>query len=239
MAPPATIRIDRRFCGPPRAGNGGYTCGRLAAFLPGVAVVRLRTGAPLDADLRVEVTGTEARLFHEATLVAEARVATLDLEPPKAPTIDEAEAASRVSPGLVAHPLPRCFACGPEREPGDGLRILPGPILGRGLVAAPWIPHAAFADGAGVLPEFVWAALDCPSGWAVGESPQGSAILLGELCARIDGPVLAGQRHVITGWPVATEGRKRMAGAAIYSEAGRPLAVVRATWIVVPRAAIE
>jgi hypothetical protein len=239
VAPPTTIRIDGRFCGPPRFGNGGYTCGRLAAFLPGVAVVRLRIGAPLDVDLRVEVNGTEARLFHEATLVAEARATTLDLEPPKAPTIDEAVAASKVSPGLVAHPLPRCFACGPQREAGDGLRILPGPVPGRDLLAAPWVPHAACADGPRVRPEFVWAALDCPSGWAVGETPEGSAILLGELCARIDGPVLTGQRHVITGWSVGTEGRKRMAGAAIYTETGQPLAVARATWIVVPRSAIE
>lgn len=239
MALLTTIRIAGRFCGPPRFGNGGYTCGRLAGFLPGVVVVRLRTGAPLDIDLRVEANGTEARLFHEATLVAEARVATLDLEPPKAPTVDEAVAASRAAPGRVAHPLPRCFACGPQREAGDGLRILPGPIPGRELVAAPWIPHAAFADGTGVRPEFVWAALDCPSGWAVGEAPEGSAILLGELCARIDRPVLAGRQHVITGWPLAAEGRKRMAGAAIYSDSGQPLAVARATWIVVPRTALD
>lgn len=239
MASSATIRIDGRFCGPPRAGNGGYVSGRLAGFLPGVAVVRLRTGVPLEVDLRVEASGSEARLFQEATLVAEARVATLDLEPPRAPMFDEAAAAARAAPGLVAHELPRCFACGPQRAPGDGLRILPGPVPGRGLVAAPWIPEAAFADGTGVRPEFVWAALDCPGGWAVEEVSEGAAILLGELCARIDRPVLPGRQHVVTGWSMGAEGRKRMAGAAIYSDSGQPLAVARATWIVVPRAALE
>jgi hypothetical protein len=231
VAPPTTIRIDGRFCGPPRFGNGGYTCGRLAAFLPGVAVVRLRIGAPLDVDLRVEVNGTEARLFHEATLVAEARATTLDLEPPKAPTIDEAVAASKVSPGLVAHPLPRCFACGPQRESGDGLRILPGPVPGRDLLAAPWVPHAAFADGPRVRPEFVWAALDCPSGWAVDDF-QREGVLLGRMAAEIDRLPVPGEPHVIVGWRVGEDGRKRFAGSALLTAEGEALVRARSTWIV-------
>jgi hypothetical protein len=31
----ATIRIDRRFRGPPESGNGGYVCGCLAQFVVG------------------------------------------------------------------------------------------------------------------------------------------------------------------------------------------------------------
>ena len=34
-------------------------------------------------------------------------------------------------PGLTSHPFPTCFACGTDREPGDGLRIFPGPVAGR------------------------------------------------------------------------------------------------------------
>ena len=39
----ASIVIPRRFNGPPRSGNGGYVCGRIAQFLSGPVRVRLRT----------------------------------------------------------------------------------------------------------------------------------------------------------------------------------------------------
>ena len=32
-----SIIIDRRYCGPPNSGNGGYVCGRLARHIPGGA----------------------------------------------------------------------------------------------------------------------------------------------------------------------------------------------------------
>ena len=39
------LTIPRRFNGPPRSGNGGYVCGRLASYLDGPASVRLRVAA--------------------------------------------------------------------------------------------------------------------------------------------------------------------------------------------------
>jgi hypothetical protein len=44
-----------------------------------------------------------------------------------------------------------------------------------------------------------------------------------------------GERCAITAWPVGRDGRKRFAEAAIHGEAGRLLAVARATWIAVDR----
>jgi hypothetical protein len=41
-----------------------------------------------------------------------------------------------------------------------------------------------------------------------------------------------GERHVVVGWPVGEEGRKRDAGSALYSHAGDVLAIARSTWIV-------
>ena len=48
-----TITIPRRFCGPPDSGNGGYVCGRLASFIDGPAVVRLKVPTPLDEEMEV------------------------------------------------------------------------------------------------------------------------------------------------------------------------------------------
>jgi hypothetical protein len=50
----ATLSIDRRFCGPPGSGNGGYTAGHLAALIGDSAEVTLRRPPPLETEMRVE-----------------------------------------------------------------------------------------------------------------------------------------------------------------------------------------
>lgn len=225
------ITIPRRFNGPPASGNGGYVCGRLARYLDGPAKVRLRAPPPLDRALRVESNGDEARLFDGERLVAEARRSALDLAAPVAPTFAAAEAASTSYTGFVRHPLPYCFVCGPKRAEGDGLRIFPGRRADDTVFAAPWVPHASLDDGGGqVAPEFLWAALDCAGAFAalpVGEQP----VLLGELCARLDGDVAIGERCVVAAWVIGSEGRKHFAGTALFNAAGAAVAVARATWI--------
>jgi EmrB/QacA subfamily drug resistance transporter len=42
--------------------------------------------------------------------------------------------------------LPACFACGPDRRPGNGLRILVGRVAGRALSADIWYPGEALAE---------------------------------------------------------------------------------------------
>ena len=42
------------------------------------------------------------------------------------------------------------------------------------------------------MPEYMWAALDCPSGFAVMPLPEGKTILLGELCVQIESTVTLG-----------------------------------------------
>ena len=39
--------------------------------------------------------------------------------------------------------------CGPDRAEGDGLRVFPGPVAGRGLWAAPWTPDPSVAGADG------------------------------------------------------------------------------------------
>jgi hypothetical protein len=46
--------IPSRFCGPPGSGNGGYVCGRIAAYLDGPVTVTLRRPPPLATPMTVE-----------------------------------------------------------------------------------------------------------------------------------------------------------------------------------------
>ncbi len=55
------------------------------------------------------------------------------------------------------------------------------------------------------------------------------------MSARIEAQPRPGERCVITAWETGRDGRKRVAEAAAYSEAGTLLAVARATWIEVDR----
>ena len=224
-----TVLIPRRFCGPAESGNGGYVCGRLAAFVHGAAVeVTLRQPPPLDEPLLVVHEQERVLLLAGNLLVAEAAAADLDLDMPPAVSWDDAVAASARYVGFEEHAFPECFVCGPAREPGDGLRIFAGPVAGvEGVVAAPWIARE-------VAPEIVWAAIDCPGAFAVGFSARGETVL-GRMAARIVRLPAEGERCVSIGWPIREEGRKLYAGTALFSETVELLALARQTWIV-PRA---
>jgi hypothetical protein len=220
-----------RFNGPPGSGNGGYVSGRMARYVSGPASVRLRVPPPLDRDLKVEAAGDEALLFDGETLVAQAQRTHLELSPPAAPTFAEAETAAKAYAAFARHPLPHCFVCGLARAEGDGLRIFPAPTRDEGVLAAPWVPDASLDDGTGhVASEFLWAALDCAGAFAVMEDPE-QPLILGELSARLDRGLAIGEPTVVVTWPLGVDGRKRFAGTALYS-AGVPVAVARATWIV-------
>jgi hypothetical protein len=70
-------------------------------------------------------------------LVAEVRPAAVGLTMPGTASPAEAPAAAGRYPLSQSHPFPTCFTCGPDRAPGDGLRIFPGPLPGGDLWAAP------------------------------------------------------------------------------------------------------
>jgi len=233
-----TLVISRRFCGPTNSGNGGYVCGRVAAHIPGAASVRLKAPPPLETELRLDRSESAVRLLDDPKLIAEARPAVFDLTPPVAPNFAEAERASKDFLYFTRHSFPQCFVCGPQRAVGDGLRIFPGPVRSKTMVAAPWIPHESLADASGkVGKEFLWAALDCTSVFSILPVPEGMTVVLGELCVRIDGVVSPNERCVAIGWPLQVDGRKRFAGSAVFSSQGSAAAVGRATWIEVPKSA--
>jgi len=225
------LTIDPRFRGPRESGNGGYTCGILAELLPEPAEVTLRLPPPLARPLRLRREDGRVELYDGDALVAEAGPAEVDLEAPTPVDFAAAQRAARRYSGFEEHAFPTCFVCGPDREPGDGLRIFASPVAGRDVVAAPWVPAADLADHGGrVRREIVWAALDCPGAFAVGFSGRGE-IVLGRLAARIARAPVAGERCVVVGWPLGEDGRKLYAGTALFSEAGDVYAVARATWI--------
>ena len=221
------LTIEARFNGPDGSANGGYTCGRIAALLDGHAEITLRSPPPLEP-LAVERVEGDLRILDGDSLVAEATPGSVELELPAPPSWAEAEEASARYPGFDEHAFPRCFVCGPERNPGDGLRVFAGP-LGDGRFAATWIASE-------VSPELVWAALDCPGAIAVGFPDRGET-LLGRFAVEIDELPVPGDRCVVLAWPLGEEGRKLYAGTALYREDGRRLAKARATWIVPSAAA--
>ena len=233
-----SLVISSRFCGPPKSGNGGYVCGRVATYISGSVAVRLKAPPPLETELRIEVSGAGTQLLHGSSVIAEAKAADMDLIPPAAPSFADAEEAAKFCSGFTRHPFPRCFVCGPQRAVGDGLRIFPGSVASHSMVAAPWIPDASLANGSdNIRSEFLWAALDCTSGFAVLPIPEGKAIVLGELCARVDGSVKPNEKCVVVGWQLQIDGRKRFAGSTVFSGSGQAVAVGRATWIEVPATA--
>ena len=84
--------------------------------------------------------------------------------------------------------------------------------------------------------EFLWAALDCPCGWAAWKRvsvllPETPYILLGRFVAEVKVQPAAGEKCITIGWPIGNEGRKLFSGSAIFAENGELLAAGRTTWI--------
>ena len=231
MTTVSVIRLPARFNGPDGSANGGYASGALACELAppdghGLQVV-LRRPPPLEVELSVRDDG----LYDGEHLVAEAQRADVSGDVPRV-TVEEAEQAQQRYSGFVSHAFPRCFTCGPERAPGDGLRIFPGSVGRDGLVAAVWEPPAGLADDSGVVaPVVLWAALDCPSGMAVIEQTRTPAVL-GKLAVVRHAPVLAGRRYVVVGWPREGAGRRSLpAASALLDEDSGVVAQADAVWV--------
>ena len=228
------VVISRRFRGPPDSANGGYACGVIGCSLHGPARVRLSAPPPLDTPmvLRHPDPNTAELLLNGAS-VGRAGRADATWEIPDPVDYDQAVGASRAFPWYEVHPFPSCFVCGPDRAEGDGLRIHPGALAERRIVAAPWVPVASVCDASGLVqPEIVWAALDCPSWFGILEFEAGVRYaLLGELAARIIERPSQNTRCVIVGWASGRDGRKLYGGTAIYSASGALVATSAATWV--------
>lgn len=221
--------IPPRYNGPPDSANGGYTAGMLARYLnsPTGSVVTLRRPPPLRTPLDVRTGTDRIGVYHGQTLIAEA-VPVPEDEPVTrvVPPVGWREAIqlSQSYPGLRRHPFPTCFVCGPERPPGDGMRLFAG-RLPDGRTAAPWVVPED------VEPTLMWAALDCPGGWSI--DIEARPFVLGRLAAFVHGVPEPGDGCVVMGAGVGAEGRKAYTVSTVYGVDGQVLATARATWIAI------
>jgi hypothetical protein len=228
--------VAARFCGPPGMANGGYVAGRLARDMIGPVEVTLRAPTPLDTRLEIAFIDDGARSLRHARIeLARAAPAKLDLEPRAAPPLREVTVRAGSCRAMRTHPFPECFVCGPARVDGDGLRVFPGIVPGSDSVAAAWTPDESLCDRRGqVAPEFIWAALDCPTAFPLLEPEEARALepmVLAKLCVSLESELRAGEPACLVAWPIAQDGKRGTAGAAIFAASGRLVGRARATWI--------
>lgn len=255
----ADLTIPHRFRGPARSGNGGYTAGSLSERVPvsgedvPTVEVTLRQPPPLDTAMTVEqvdedpasgVAGTV--LSHDGRPVAVARQVRVPLVNVDAVPADVAADAMGHYAGLRTHPFPGCFACGPDRDEGDGLQIFPGAVPGSDdTVASLWVPHASLAVSSDLVDAGIervgvattWAALDCIGGWS--EDLEGRPSVLGRMTARIDALPVVGEPHVVVGRLLRREGRKTFTASTLYDSDGRVVATAEHVWIAVDPSAFN
>jgi hypothetical protein len=216
------VAFPRLYRGPLTSANGGYACGRLASFVDADEVeVTLRLPPPLDRPLSIRHEDDVVRLLDGESIVAEARPAPVDVEPPLPVSLAEARAARDRHVRGFSSAFAECYVCGVR---DDGLEIHVGPVAGREPL------HAAPVSLAEPSAELVWAAIDCPGAYAVGAEGRGD-VVLGRMTARVDRVPEPGEQCVVVSWPIGEDGRKLSAGTSLFSEAGALLAVARQTWI--------
>jgi len=224
------ILIESQYQGLPDLAHGGYLAGTLATALGAPeAEVRLRRPVHVGRALDLARTDGEAVELRDGdTLLARAARTELSLDVPAPVSPADAEMAAAHFLGHHHHVFPGCFVCGTARAAGDGLHLFPGPVDGRRLVAAPWVP-----PGDGLAPdELVWAAFDCAQLWSlIAHAPAGTTdrVVTAALQARVEQPVLAGEPHVVVGWPIGRDDRAWIAGAALFGPNGKLRAVGRQT----------
>jgi hypothetical protein len=216
------MQIPARFNGPPGTGNGGWSAGAFAVAAgfttgSGPYEVTLRRPPPLDTPLTV----TDGAVHDpDGALIAQVTSAETAGEVVAPVAYDQAAEVSAAYPGFASHPFPTCYVCGPERP--DGLRLFPG-FLPDERSATPWVVPA----DAGI--ETMWAALDCPGGWAALHT--GRTFVLGRIAAQVNAVAEPGSRCVVVGCADTMDGRKAYTRSTVYAPDGTPLATARGTWI--------
>jgi hypothetical protein len=201
--------------------------------------VTLARPVPLSRRLFLVKSDGRAALVDGDTSLATVEAAPeLSLEPPRFVSVADAMDASARFPA-TGHPFPRCFVCGPDRDPSDALRLLTGPTADASAVAARWVPSPSLCrDVAGrdvtdVPIELVWSALDCPGAWSIFLAPglEPRPMVLGRITGQIFHRLRAGEPHVVMGAFAGRERRKHFCQTAVYDGAGRLCAGAKSTWI--------
>ena len=233
------IEIDPRYCGPPTSGQGGYVSGLLAAELSvKTCEVSLKSPIPLAQSLMLSSGDGESSLFHGDKLLVAAKEGAINLDVPACPNEQDVTSASTLYRGHGDHAVfTTCFVCGKDRHDNDAMRIFAGPVENsktQGLHAAHWTPDSSHGnDNGSVASPFIWSALDCPGYFA--SCDEGQLALLGRMTATITGTLSVGEKSTVIAWPLKTEGRKAVAGTALYNAEGNCIAVAESLWIHIDR----
>lgn len=228
------IVVPELYVGYPGVAFGGYVAGVLAERAEAKAVrVDFRGPVPTEVPVRIaETAGGGVELGETERPLAAARPAELLLDPPAAPSWDEATAATDRFRAAPPSGVVDCFGCG-LRTADHGLRLHCTPVPGRDLVASAWVPSPAFAGPDGLLPtRLAWGALDCPGNWAgrlLGTQRPGA--VTAALTGTVLRPVVAGERYVVYAWLLSESGRKHMVAVALATAEGELCAVSEALWI--------
>jgi hypothetical protein len=230
----STVTVPSRFNGPPSSGNGGYSCGVVASVLDGPAAVSLRRPVPLDhpLTLRHEDDGKVCAFDGDMLIVEAVPGAPISAWDGGLPSLEEARAARDRYAAPREGEFGHCFVCGLSRPEGFG--IFTGPVAGSDLVASPWTPPSWAGDEEGVvLPEFIWAALDCPGYFALHGEDKTIAYLARQQ-AEVLTPVRTGVEYIVVGRPLERAGRKGLSATAVVDPDGAVLAHAECL-LVVPR----
>jgi acyl-coenzyme A thioesterase PaaI-like protein len=230
-----SIIIEKKFNGPPRSGNGGYAAGAFARAFgldwSKSAAVTLLAPVPLGIPLTLSRRHRRHVVRHTSTLIATVSALTGDPTAPVFVPVDVAQDAASNFSGRCGHPFSRCFVCGTERQPADGLGLTPGRLArAADTVACTWSPERDLASQEGLISaELVWSVLDCPGGWACGLDLED--MLLSRISACLLEPVYAGEHYVVVGQLERRHGRTAVASTALYREDGLLLAKANALWV--------
>ncbi|TGM34002.1 hypothetical protein EHQ92_17870 [Leptospira biflexa] len=223
-----STEINEKYCGPPMSGNGGYIAGIIANQIQNnAAVVKIKAPAPLNQTLffsnDFESSRIKLIIKESNILIAEGQEDKdfyLDVPEFNAKSIEEIRNPIQAYLGFKKHPFSTCFVCGTERKAKDGMRIFPAKISDQSkfnhLHGSFWNPWKELGDSRGkIFNEIVWAALDCPGGFAVSFLDPRMIVLV-KLRARLMNSVFADTTYAIQAWEISRNRRQRIAGTAIY-----------------------
>jgi hypothetical protein len=221
-----SITIDALYRGPLGMSNGGFTAGSLAKGHEGPMQVRLESPIPYGEVLTVRSQGNHHELTSGSSVLAVARPA---LSPVTGASFVEADVVRdqpRWEHGLEF--FADCFVCGRAAPEGLGVELRQIDAL---TFAAVWRPSACSAVPHGPVPEeFLWAALDCPGGYAALASSS-TLGLLGSIAVDIRFRPDASACLVVVGQATGVEGRKLGAATSIYTVDGEQVAAGSAVWV--------
>ena len=113
-----------------------------------------------------------------------------------------------------------CFVCGDREDGPTG-----GPVAGR---EPPTRRRSRFPESS---PELVWAAIDCPGAYAVGDEGRGT-IVLGRMTARVERVPAAGEPCVAASGRSARTAASSTPAPRSSTGEGEVLALPRQAWIV-------